>query len=62
MQEQVRKPHGESTSETDLPRDEEKVAETREKLTAEMDDLLDEIDSVLETNDFVKDYVQQSGQ
>jgi ubiquitin-like protein Pup len=40
------------------------TAETREKLKAELDDLLDEIDDVLETNaeDFVKSYVQKGGQ
>ena len=36
----------------------------REKIKAELDDLLDEIDEVLETNaeDFVKSYIQKGGQ
>ena len=40
------------------------TTETGEKLKAELDDLLDEIDEVLETNaeDFVKSYIQKSGQ
>jgi len=41
-----------------------KVAETRQRLTAEMDDLVDEIDKVLEENaaEFVKNYVQKGGE
>ena len=40
------------------------VTHIRDKLKAELDDLLDEIDDVLETNaeDFVKSYVQKGGQ
>ncbi len=50
---------------------EERVAEEApapsaqgEKLTAELDDLLDEIDEVLEENaeEFVRNYVQKGGQ
>jgi len=40
------------------------VAERNEKLTEDVDDLLDEIDSVLEENaeEFVRGYVQKGGQ
>jgi ubiquitin-like protein Pup len=40
------------------------VAERQEKLTEDVDDLLDEIDSVLEENaeEFVRGYVQKGGQ
>ena len=40
------------------------VAERKESLDADVDDILDEIDDVLETNaeDFVKSYVQKGGQ
>jgi prokaryotic ubiquitin-like protein Pup len=40
------------------------VAEHQEKLTEDVDDLLDEIDSVLEENaeEFVRGYVQKGGQ
>lgn len=40
------------------------VAERHEKLTEDVDALLDEIDGVLETNaeDFVRNYVQKGGQ
>ena len=40
------------------------VAERHEKLTEDVDDLLDEIDSVLEENaeEFVRGYVQKGGQ
>jgi ubiquitin-like protein Pup len=39
-------------------------SERREKLKAEIDDLLDEIDEVLEDNaeEFVRNYVQKGGQ
>ena len=39
-------------------------SESGEKIKAELDDLLDEIDDVLEVNaeEFVKSYVQKSGQ
>lgn len=47
----------ETTSETD-------VAERKEALDNDVDDLLDEIDDVLETNaeDFVKSFIQKGGQ
>ena len=40
------------------------AAERHEKLSEDVDDLLDEIDSVLEDNaeDFVRNYVQKGGQ
>jgi ubiquitin-like protein Pup len=40
------------------------ASEKGEKLKAELDDLLDEIDEVLEVNseDFVRSYVQKGGQ
>jgi prokaryotic ubiquitin-like protein Pup len=40
------------------------AAERQEKLTEDVDDLLDEIDSVLEENaeEFVRGYVQKGGQ
>ena len=40
------------------------VAERQEKLTEDVDALLDEIDDVLETNaeDFVRSFVQKGGQ
>ncbi len=40
------------------------VAERHEKLTEDVDDLLDEIDSVLEENaeEFVRGYIQKGGQ
>lgn len=40
------------------------VAERHEKLTEDVDALLDEIDDVLETNaeDFVRSFVQKGGQ
>jgi prokaryotic ubiquitin-like protein Pup len=41
-----------------------KVVETGQRLTEEMDDLVDEIDKVLEENaaEFVKNYVQKGGE
>ncbi len=40
------------------------VAERKEALDTEVDDLLDEIDDVLETNaeDFVKSFIQKGGE
>lgn len=40
------------------------VAERQEKLTEDVDAILDEIDDVLETNaeDFVRNYVQKGGE
>ncbi len=47
----------ETTPETD-------VAERKEALDSEVDDILDEIDDVLESNaeDFVKSFIQKGGQ
>jgi ubiquitin-like protein Pup len=46
-----------SSSETDL-------AERKESLDADVDDILDEIDDVLESNaeDFVKSFIQKGGE
>ena len=43
---------------------ESSVAERKEALDTEVDDLLDEIDDVLETNaeDFVKSFIQKGGE
>jgi prokaryotic ubiquitin-like protein Pup len=40
------------------------VAERKEALDADVDDILDEIDDVLETNaeDFVKSFIQKGGE
>lgn len=53
----------EEVDEAPVPRDPE-AAERLEKLTEDVDDLLDEIDSVLEENaeEFVRGYVQKGGQ
>jgi ubiquitin-like protein Pup len=50
--------------EAPLPTPNPEVAERHEKLTEDVDDLLDEIDSVLEENaeEFVRGYVQKGGQ
>lgn len=60
--EQIRKtPSERSTPEVD---ETTPVAETGDRLKAELDDLLDEIDEVLESNaeDFVKSFVQKGGE
>ena len=53
--------HGQEVVET-AP--ESGVAERKEALDSDVDDLLDEIDDVLETNaeDFVKSFIQKGGQ
>jgi prokaryotic ubiquitin-like protein Pup len=50
--------------EAPAPEVDPEVAERHEKLTEDVDDLLDEIDSVLEENaeEFVRGYVQKGGQ
>lgn len=50
--------------ETPAPQVDPDLAERQEKLTEDVDDLLDEIDSVLEENaeEFVRGYVQKGGQ
>lgn len=54
------------TQESDQPEDVESsdVQERHEKLSDDVDDILDEIDSVLEENaeDFVRGYVQKGGE
>ena len=65
-QEQKRKGSGSRTTETDTEVEEAAPATSArgEKITAELDDLLDEIDEVLEDNaeEFVRNYVQKGGQ
>ncbi|GAA3511676.1 ubiquitin-like protein Pup [Actinocatenispora rupis] len=48
----------------DAPAVDPEAAERQEKLTEDVDDLLDEIDGVLEENaeEFVKGYVQKGGE
>lgn len=54
----------EDVDEAPGPETNPEVAERQEKLTEDVDDLLDEIDSVLEENaeEFVRGYVQKGGQ
>jgi ubiquitin-like protein Pup len=54
----------EAVDEGPAPEANPEVAERQEKLTEDVDDLLDEIDSVLEENaeEFVRGYVQKGGQ
>ena len=54
----------EETDESPAPDVNPEVAERHEKLSEDVDDLLDEIDSVLEENaeEFVRGYVQKGGQ
>jgi ubiquitin-like protein Pup len=51
-------------SDEDVVEDVPTKSEQGEKIKAELDDLLDEIDEVLEVNseDFVRSYVQKGGQ
>ncbi|MEI4271297.1 ubiquitin-like protein Pup [Klenkia sp. LSe6-5] len=53
----------EETEEVEAPVDAE-GAERREKMSADVDDILDEIDGVLESNaeEFIKGYVQKGGE
>jgi ubiquitin-like protein Pup len=55
---------GEEVDEAPAPEASAETAERQEKLTEDVDDLLDEIDSVLEENaeEFVRGYVQKGGQ
>ena len=59
---EARKPSAPQESEEIQP--DPKVVETGQRLTEEMEDLVDEIDKVLEENaaEFVKNYVQKGGQ
>ena len=54
----------EEIDEAPVPEPAPEVAERHEKLTEDVDDLLDEIDSVLEENaeEFVRGYVQKGGE
>jgi ubiquitin-like protein Pup len=54
----------EDIDESAAPEVNPEVAERHEKLSEDVDDLLDEIDSVLEENaeEFVRGYVQKGGQ
>ncbi|MCW2506735.1 MAG: ubiquitin-like protein Pup [Actinomycetia bacterium] len=54
----------EETDETTAPEANPEAAERQEKLTEDVDAMLDEIDSVLEENaeEFVRGYVQKGGQ
>jgi len=54
----------EEVDEAPPPAPNPEIAELNEKLTEDVDDLLDEIDSVLEENaeEFVRGYVQKGGQ
>jgi ubiquitin-like protein Pup len=54
----------EEIDEAPAPGPNPEIAERNEKLTEDVDDLLDEIDSVLEENaeEFVRGYVQKGGQ
>jgi ubiquitin-like protein Pup len=54
----------EEIDEAPLPEASPEAAERHEKLTEDVDDLLDEIDSVLEENaeEFVRGYVQKGGE
>ena len=54
----------EQVDEAPAPEANPEVAERHEKITEDVDDLLDEIDSVLEENaeEFVRGYVQKGGQ
>jgi ubiquitin-like protein Pup len=54
----------EDYDEASAPEVNPEVAERQEKITEDVDDLLDEIDSVLEENaeEFVRGYVQKGGQ
>ena len=61
-QKQPRKSSQEETATEEVV--ETDVAERKEALDSDVDDLLDEIDDVLETNaeDFVKSFIQKGGE
>jgi prokaryotic ubiquitin-like protein Pup len=54
----------EEIDEAPAPEANPETAERHEKLTEDVDDLLDEIDSVLEENaeEFVRNYIQKGGE
>ena len=63
-QEQKQPKRSSETEEVVETAPESDVAERKEALDNDVDDLLDEIDDVLETNaeDFVKSYIQKGGE
>ena len=63
-QEQKQPRRGSETEESVETAPETDVAERKEALDSEVDDILDEIDDVLESNaeDFVKSFIQKGGQ
>ena len=63
-QEQKQPRRSSETEDTVEASPETDVAERKEALDSDVDDLLDEIDDVLETNaeDFVKSFIQKGGQ
>lgn len=63
-QEQKQPRKGSETEETVETAPETDVAERKEALDSDIDDILDEIDDVLETNaeDFVKSFIQKGGE
>ena len=63
-QEQKQPRKGSESEETVETVPETDVAERKEALDSDVDDLLDEIDDVLETNaeDFVKSFIQKGGE
>ena len=63
-QEQKQPRRSSETEESTQDVTESDVAERKEALDSDVDDLLDEIDDVLETNaeDFVKSFIQKGGE
>lgn len=63
-QEQKQPRKGSETEEAVETAPETDVAERKEALDSDIDDILDEIDDVLETNaeDFVKSFIQKGGE
>jgi prokaryotic ubiquitin-like protein Pup len=63
-QEQKQPRKGSETEESVETAPETDVAERKEVLDSDIDDILDEIDDVLETNaeDFVKSFIQKGGE
>ncbi len=63
-QEQKQPRRSGETEEQAAPEAQSDVAERKESLDSDIDDILDEIDDVLETNaeDFVKSFIQKGGE
>ena len=63
-QEQKQPRRSGETEEQTTPESQSDVAERKESLDNDIDDILDEIDDVLETNaeDFVKSFIQKGGE